>query len=911
MHWVPAKTPDMDRPGYLTKGFCAAQDLYMDLQELSELLDCHVPYVAIALPASDLHHALGIRTTISLDEVLKLFQSWCLGKGEEGGKVAGQKGAAFKTKYGHIHKVYDYLCKNCSQQQLKDLFNYNPAIFLPDSSIRKYDRDEHELLSGHFYNLKDVCWSDPTNMFHHYNMLIVEGSSLQKLNTISSFYSVWPEISFSLKQILDVPAMPSMKNYVDLLCLITENSKLPNMDVLDDVFHIYAILAYKCKHERRTDGCLDESYCTFLKGMLADTDAHVFPSKCHRWSSLKSQLLIPDDKILEKLFCKQEGVTFLHVHSDNSKITDNSQSWYKNKRTFWELRDEFLKICELHKLSDVVSTELQTEGYAPCPTLQNYVSILMPYIQAFLHSRKQFQDVYASLLNSGIAEKLKKMQFAQVDQLYILHRLTLSSSIALVRVETVCGIDKRCDFFIQKHNVIETDLKALVEVCVELSKFFSQNNKECQKDLDYFLHLLTSMLRDKDKERLRLFLQTNEVVDLPQEEPQWEVPKPIIMSAVQGKYQTPKEVSQHQVATPAENGEENEPPTTLQSWPPRSGFGKSNPSNLSLPEAVENVIRMWPPPAPSSDMTLSGTERSSDIHSRTDQIGAFIKSDGERQLHHDQLHSVSKNTYETHRPNSAMGVPNEETCSRKPGSSASSISSSAEPNGDTVHTDAKVSEMRTLVEGADSLHKGITSSSTGADVNGTRNDGSGKPRSTASIDTAPRVLTDPIWNVPNLENKVFEQLPFERNQEMKDVLNNALVSSNHEFENVGLWGECFVQAYLLQWKKDGPDPRPTKVEWANEKGESGWPFDFAITFQADESLSNKSVLYIEVKSTVHCDKTYFEISPQELELANDKGESYQLYRVYSACNIEKACIHRIRNLAGQLRTKDLQLFVFV
>ena len=59
MHWVPAQTPDMDRPGYLTKGFCAAQDLYMDLQELSELLDCHVPYVAIALPASDLHHSLG------------------------------------------------------------------------------------------------------------------------------------------------------------------------------------------------------------------------------------------------------------------------------------------------------------------------------------------------------------------------------------------------------------------------------------------------------------------------------------------------------------------------------------------------------------------------------------------------------------------------------------------------------------------------------------------------------------------------------------------------------------------------------------------------------------------------------------------------------------------------------------
>ena len=90
----------------------------------------------------------GIRTTISLDEVLKLFQSWCLGKGEEGGKVAGQKGAAFKTKDGHIHKVYDYLCKNCSQQQLKDLFNYNPAIFLPDSSIRykhytEYNTDQY------------------------------------------------------------------------------------------------------------------------------------------------------------------------------------------------------------------------------------------------------------------------------------------------------------------------------------------------------------------------------------------------------------------------------------------------------------------------------------------------------------------------------------------------------------------------------------------------------------------------------------------------------------------------------------------------------------------------------------------------------------------------------------------------
>ena len=86
---------------------------------------------------------------------------------------------------------------------------------------------------------------------------------------------------------------------------------------------------------------------------------------------------------------------------------------------------------------------------------------------------------------------------------------------------------------------------------------------------------------------------------------------------------------------------------------------------------------------------------------------------------------------------------------------------------------------------------------------------------------------------------------------------------------IGRWSEMFVSKNLQQWVKF------EKMEWLNEKEESGKPYDFTI-------VQNGTLKYIEVKGTPSSDKSLVYLSPNEWNWMLKHGENYILIRIYSA-----------------------------
>ena len=126
---------------------------------------------------------------------------------------------------------------------------------------------------------------------------------------------------------------------------------------------------------------------------------------------------------------------------------------------------------------------------------------------------------------------------------------------------------------------------------------------------------------------------------------------------------------------------------------------------------------------------------------------------------------------------------------------------------------------------------------------------------------------------------------------------------------IGRWGEEFVSAVLGQ-RRRLPNGRAIRsVNWVNESGETGLPYDIEVELKSSEEGGDSKV-FIEVKSTSSSSKDVVNFSWSELKFAEEKCESYHLYRVYNAGRAS----HRLCQLEGlgrYLQSKPVRLFIIL
>uniref|UniRef100_A0A4W4ERA0 HTH OST-type domain-containing protein n=1 Tax=Electrophorus electricus TaxID=8005 RepID=A0A4W4ERA0_ELEEL len=564
--WVPAHRPT--REGARSVDYLCPSAVYLLCDDLYRLLGSHVHYVDMA--PSEFSRAAGMRHSMGVDEMVEYLKRWCTRQpdGEGDGEVVG---AEFTTTVGHIHAMYCYLQAECSSTQLRELFQHFPAIFI------EYDRTD-EWCSGRFYHLKDVCWSDSTGMFVRYKDLIRRpDSGIQEPKVLAPFYNNLENIK-DLFRWLNVEPGPSMRQYVDLLEAVCESAALPTGEVLQDISVIFARLG-ECvvtHREQDQDVELNQHYCKSLKEMV--TGKKVFPTKTLGWVTLARQPMVADSPNLEKIFKSHSEVCLLSLPQAQRKDANRlKQSGRKGnsltdeeRMTFSEQdRELFLDICGVKRLSQCVTTEALTESYRPCPPMQALVRDVIPYLQRFMYHHEDLGELYRDLKDAGIAQEIRSLSFGQVGKLYIYYRLEQPEEQPIVESDDIiCLLKDRKHLYIQKDHLLPK-----LDICRELVNLFT-TEKNFVKELEHFLEGLVVCINDKAG--LKRFLDRKGVQELPTDEEPWEVPVPV-------------EVKLEPVAMHL---------TLVRCLP----LCVSPPSDLAREgagsQAVEAVMKMWPPPAP-------------------------------------------------------------------------------------------------------------------------------------------------------------------------------------------------------------------------------------------------------------------------------------------------------------------------
>ncbi|MGH0153085.1 UNVERIFIED_CONTAM: hypothetical protein FKN15_023719 [Acipenser sinensis] len=512
-----------------------------------------------------------------------------------------------------------------------------------------------------------------------------------------------------------------------------------------------------------------------------------------------------------------------------------------------DLRALFLEICGVRNLSQCISVEAQTENYRPCPSVQRLVRKVVPDIQKFIY--QDFRHIHNELKENNIAGLLKSLSFGQVGKLYIQYQLTLPDMDPLYEKEDVICLLKDKQLYIQKDHI-----RSHIDICREVVKLFSMEDKDFGKELERFLQGLMSCL--DDEAALKRFLHKEDISDLPENEEKWEVPKPLeieqetkghrigdqLHRALSTNEEKPKEA--------AEDGEK-----TLACWPPKSSMNgvAYSPSG----QAADTVMKMWPPPAQPSPLTDTKVYFNTHGNSEVNDTGVQASK-----LPDPQLQDSSQETGQ----NQQLPAENTEADQRVP--SNASLSNHQPPVGPAVYS---------VFQGSDSLQR------------------------------PPLPLDCPVWAQRQPHEALLEDLTIKSSVSGPQAV--VFTEDTQDSTAIGEWGERLVYAFLLDWKENGIHNRPREIVWNNRNGESGQPCDFKVTFATDDGVLSE--VYIEVKATVKVERSFIHLSANELHLALKEKERYHIYRVYNAGDTRHVRLCRIKNLAQCLHAKELELFLFV
>ncbi|CAL1544088.1 unnamed protein product [Lymnaea stagnalis] len=160
----------------------------------------------------------------------------------------------------------------------------------------------------------------------------------------------------------------------------------------------------------------------------------------------------------------------------------------------------------------------------------------------------------------------------------------------------------------------------------------------------------------------------------------------------------------------------------------------------------------------------------------------------------------------------------------------------------------------------------------------------------------------PLWN-DNSNELVYTELA------CVGTLNIDLqeLSATAPSSEVGQWGEQFVLEYLRQQMRSNQNIH--SVEWANSDGEKGLPYDFIVKYRTNEPDKLRTV-YVEVKATVCWDKDIFPISSNQIELAFNQKDQFQILRVYGAGSLNSKLV-LLENVADLMWKQQIHLFMVI
>ncbi|XP_078599079.1 uncharacterized protein LOC144874602 isoform X2 [Branchiostoma floridae x Branchiostoma japonicum] len=944
---LPNTAPDGSAQLFYNNVFMRGSELYEKTREHVGLLAHHVPYLtaAVQTETSSFGQVLQLQQSLTTDRLLTIVKGWCSGEKSHGDQDEAS-GLEFSTSLGHIKCVYHYLQQNCNPTKLQEFFNSHPGIFVPNASVYNTTSVVH----GRFYHKSNTCWADTSGMFLKYQAL-----SHGRMDCRKILQPLYDDLAAFFCLSIKVDDSPSISEYVNLLEHLVDTIVLPDNKDVQDVFTVYATLGAKCISASPLGGNIQisdqnvvEANVKLLVGELEKK--RVFPTKGKKWVCLEDKPMIADDRQLEEMFRgRDDRVHFLNFSERTGK---GKQVPYQK-----EYRDIFLKACGICSLSQSVQQEYIPTMYIPCPVLQKYVHMVVPYIQRFLLSREEHLELHDQLLEAGVNTNLQAMMFVQVTRLEVVFRLQPFDDIVETK-EEICGLKDNRELYIQKDN-----LTAYSRIHKEVAKLFSRGDARVQRDVTNFLDLLSPVVLGQSPLSIDSFLTNQDIEELSEEVQMWEVPAPVL--PVEEEEEEEEEEEDEEEEKDAEEADKPAPKPRegLYSWPPKSSLFRPQ---AGAPQGAkqDDTEEKWPAPAPPEEHKR-GTQLLKDERDTNEQKERSGEGDGqtgrepaprtERQGSagppcHDSVSysdgsyhvkgegrvgDLSGRMYERQDGDRVVGGgPPDGRVERAQEEGGRGVTNSSEPvrMGGQMRTEPGPKlqghfEQVSQEQGGQPEQKPVPS----AQMDGAQGDTSDsaapsvKRNKDYSISSDEEFLSPkrtrlqmgpPVWTTGSSFEDALELLA---DSSKLDISDQELDMDADDTGAIGRWGETLVYNFLTQQKEEFPGQQ-INILWVNKYDEQELPYDIKIIIKDDAEVASDdsdtpteqtTILYVEVKCTVSQGKEYFPISSKQVEFAMQEEDKYHLYRVYGAGDADRVRICRIRNLAERMIKKEVNLLMLL
>ena len=864
------------------KDFHLPRDLFVQSEHVCQLLENHVKYVKADLKSSSFIKTLRIRENVGVDGLINEMKKWSGGGCE---RMDGNQRKEFTTSVAHMSKVYSFLLKvnQSGEERMKihEAFLKNEMIFVPHrtSSLQS---------AGFFYQRKDVCWTDPTNVSLK---LLKEQNKMTTRHLLEMFYgsqSTQESLSTFFVDYIGVDATPNVGEYIEMASTVAEVSRFPSPSYLSDMLQIFATFGVEC---------VDANKAAFLKQSLQDDQIRIFPTT-DKWVALSERPLIADDKSLLKIFQKEKSVHFLDFGDfyQPQKRRSSKNKPQEDHELMKHYVSSFLNSCGVATLSKCVKKEFTPGGAVQyqCVPLQKHFHQLIPCVQRFLYSR--YQSVYNELSSQGFAQKLPQMQFASVPSLATVYSLSTHPDVR-VPLEEKSGIQEAGGMFCL--YVVREYQDNLEVLNFEMIKLLFGGKKPGASDLNNFLvavknysgNDLDSYLEDKQ-----------ELEPLPEGEEEWIVPPPEVPEIVidDGEEAMNEAVPFHkETTTPSRSGDDG-----LHSWPPKSSAQYDKAFKREGDPGGEPILKIWPLPEPPETVEKPLREENQDYlvqrpTQRNTNTTRAPEAMSERPLRGEGWKPVQDNPgavvpRQQHTENDAQQPPEvivEDTLVNN-----QQISSRETANDLCPNENENRQQNAKLVE-PPPPQVPIPGEITFVTIPGDEARLTSPSRSYVRFDGSPSEVDfeDPQFNG---DQRILERIP---------------LVDNPNKEDIGRWGEQCVFEFLQEQARSFP-PGSLEIIWVNENENTTTPYDIEIRRHNSgdkESDKRSEVTFVEVKTTSSDQKDSFELSVPELQFALKHQVAFHLYRVFNAGKPDIVRIRRLQNLATHLEKKTVKLCMVI
>ncbi|KAM7485827.1 hypothetical protein LguiA_001836 [Lonicera macranthoides] len=463
-----------------------AKDLFHDCEAVKSILGSSAPYAIPKIRSEKLLNDVGLKTRVTLDDVLSVLQVW------------RRFEMPFKASISQMAKFYTFISNQMatSKQKIMENFGTGAFIFVPYSSGSKRE----DIVPGVFLTPQEVYWHDSTGSMDQMKVLCPAASPDSTHRPFSKMLcNIYPSLRDFFVNECGVNQIPPFRSYLQILLQLSSIA-LPSQ-AAKTVLQVFVKW-----NDGYKSGLLNSEDIEYFKENLVKEEFTVLPTALDKWVSLHPSFGLVcwcDDDKLRKEFKNFNNIDFLYF----GEFSDNEEQM--------ETISPLIRRLGIPALSEVTTREAIYYGPADSSFKTSLVNWALPYAQRYIYNA--YPDKYSQLKQSGF-EILNRIRIIVVEKLFCRNVIKRADITSKKRCECSC---------LQQDNILyittESDSHSIF---MELSRMLLDGNPELH--LANFLHMITTMAESGSTEDQTEFFISNsqKIPKLPVEESIWAVQSP-------------------------------------------------------------------------------------------------------------------------------------------------------------------------------------------------------------------------------------------------------------------------------------------------------------------------------------------------------------------------------------------------